>query len=55
MTRDIEVRPKGPALGIERTVEQHGFDAVMVVEILDVAHMRHAEPDVGVQIRGAMR
>ena len=55
MTRDIKVRPKAPALGIERTIEQHGLNAVMVMEVLDVAHMGHAQPDMGVQIRGAVR
>jgi hypothetical protein len=51
VTRDIEMRQKAPAPRIECTVEQQRFDAVMVMELLDVPHMGQTEPDVRVQIR----
>ncbi len=48
MTRYIEVRPKAPALGIERTIEEQLLDAVLIVEILDMAHVGHAHAHMGV-------
>ncbi len=44
MTRDIEVGHEVAALGIERTVEEHRLDAVMVVEIFDMPHVGTLTP-----------
>ena len=55
MTWHIEMRLQAAALGIKSTVEQQRLYAVVVVEVLDVAHMGHAETYVCVQIRGTVR
>ena len=54
MSRDVEMGHETSALGVERTVEQQRFDAVMIMEVLDVPHVRHAQRDMGMQIRGAV-
>ena len=55
MTWHIEMWLEAPALGIEGTVEQQRLYAVVVVEVLDVAHMGHAETYVRMQVRGTVR
>jgi len=44
----------GPVLWIERAVEQHGLDADVVVEPLQMTGVGHGRGDVGVQMWGAV-
>jgi hypothetical protein len=39
----------------QRTVEEHGLDSVMIVEVLDMAEIRYGSSNVGVEVQGTVR
>ena len=48
------VGTQGAADGVERSVEEHPLDPLMVVEVLNVPQVRHRRPDMRVQVESAV-
>ncbi len=48
------VRTERPAGGVQCTVKEHALDPLVIVEVLDMAQVRHRRADVRVQVRRAM-
>ena len=53
--RPVRGRGQDPAVGVQGAVEEHPFDPLMVVEVLDVAQAGHGHAGMCVQIRRAVR